>query len=66
MPPSSDAAELSSLRTQVEELTDRLVAVGDRYRETDDSAVASELDQAERSLGAARRSVDRAIGLLVS
>ena len=51
---SSDFAELSSLRAQLEELTGRVVAVGDRYRDTDDSAVAGELDQAERALLGAR------------
>jgi hypothetical protein len=61
---SSDAAELSSLRTQLEELTHRIVAVGDTYRESDDSAITGELDQAERALHGARRSVDRAIDLL--
>jgi hypothetical protein len=64
MAPSSDFAELSSLRAQLEELTARIVAVGDRYRDTDDSAVCGELDQAERSLLAARRSVDRAVDLV--
>ena len=58
--PSSDFAELSSLRAQLEELTARVVAVGDRYRDTDDCAVTAELDQAERALLAARRALDRA------
>jgi hypothetical protein len=61
---TSDAAELSSLRSQLEELTVRVVRVGDAYRDTDDSAIASELDQAERSLLSACRSVDRAIDRL--
>lgn len=61
---TSDAAELSSLRSQLEELNERIVGVGDRYRETDDSAVAAELDQAERSLHGAKRAVERAITLL--
>jgi hypothetical protein len=64
MTAASDAAELSSLRAQLEDLDERIVAVGDRYRDSDDSAVAGELDQAERSLHAARRAVERAIGLL--
>ncbi|MFN8027895.1 MAG: hypothetical protein U0W40_16495 [Acidimicrobiia bacterium] len=63
---SSDAAELSSLRSQLEELTRRLVAVGDVYRDSDDSAIAGELDQAERALLGACRSVDRAIDRLKS
>jgi hypothetical protein len=60
----SDFAELSSLRAQLEELTTRVVTVGDRYRDTDDSAVAGELDMAERSLLGAIRSLDRAAGML--
>ena len=61
MAASSDFAELSSLRAQLEELTARVVAVGDRYRDTDDSAIAGELDQAERALlGRASDRCDRA------
>jgi hypothetical protein len=58
--PSSDLAELSSLRAQLDELTVRIVAVADRYRETPDSAVTSDLDLAERSLLGARRALERA------
>jgi hypothetical protein len=61
---SSDFAELSSLRAQVEELTTRVVAVGDRYRDSDDSAIAGELDQTERALLAAVRALERATGML--
>jgi hypothetical protein len=61
---SSDFAELSSLNAQLLELTTRVVAVADRYRDTDDSAVSSEIDQAERGLIGASRSLDRAIGML--
>ena len=61
---SSDAAELSSLRAQLDELTARVVAVGDRYRDTEDSAISGELDHAERALLGAVRSLDRATGML--
>ena len=64
MSASSDFAELSSLNAQLQELTARVVAVADRYRDTDDSAVASEIDQAERGLIGASRSLDRATGML--
>ena len=64
MSASSDFAELSSLKAQLEELTSRVVAVGDRYRDSDDSAISSEVDQAERALLGAVRSLDRATGLL--
>jgi hypothetical protein len=61
---SSDFAELSSLQAQVDELTDRVVAVGDRYRDTDDSAISAEIDQAERALRGATRALDRAARLV--
>ena len=64
MSASSDFAELSSLNAQLQELTSRVVLVGDRYRDTDDSAISGEIDQAERALVGASRSLDRAIGLL--
>jgi hypothetical protein len=63
---SSDFAELSSLKAQLEELTSRVVAVGDRYRDTEDTAISAEIDQAERALLGANRSLDRAAGLLGS
>jgi len=61
---SSDQAELSTLRSQLEELTERAVAVAGRYGDTPDSAVAADLYTAERSLFAARRALDRAIASL--
>jgi hypothetical protein len=57
----SDHAELSSLHSQLEELTARVVAVADRYRNTPDSAITAELDAAERSLLTARRVIQRAL-----
>ncbi len=61
---SSDSAELSTLRSQLEELTMRVVQVADRYAETPDSAIAADLYGAERSLIGARRAVDHAIRAL--
>jgi hypothetical protein len=60
----SERAELSSVRSQLEEVTRRIVVVGDRYRNTENSALTSELDQAERTLLGARRALDRALGTL--
>jgi hypothetical protein len=57
---SSDLAELSSLRAQLEDLAARVLAVADRYRESPDSAVTSDLDLAERALLGARRALERA------
>jgi hypothetical protein len=56
----SDVAELSTVRAQVDELARRVTAVAERYDDTPDSAVASDLFAAERSLVAARRQLDRA------
>ena len=64
MAAASDFAELSTLRAQLEELTARVVAVGDRYRDSDDSLISAELDQAERALIGAGRSLTRAGRLL--
>jgi hypothetical protein len=62
----SDRAELSTLRAQVDEITRRVVAVASHYDDTPDSAVASDLFAAERSLSAARRQLDRATAHLES
>ena len=64
MPAQSDHAELSTLRSQLDELTARVVGVADRYRDTPDSLVAADLDAAERGLHAARRAVARALTTL--
>jgi hypothetical protein len=63
---SSDHAELSTLRSSLEELTHRIVTVGDRYRTGDGSGVASDLESAERGLITARRAIDRAIKTLAA
>lgn len=64
MTTDSDLAELSTLRAQVEDLVRRVVAVADRYDASPDSAVAADLFAAERSLVAAGRQLDRAVGHL--
>lgn len=56
----SDLAELSTLRSQVEDLTRRVVTVAMRYDNSPDAAVAADLFAVERSLLSARRSLDRA------
>ncbi|MDQ3943964.1 MAG: hypothetical protein M3357_02170 [Actinomycetota bacterium] len=60
----SDLAELSSLRAQLDELAGRVEAVALRYEETPDSAVASDLFEAERALRSAGRIIERALGTL--
>ncbi len=61
---ASDRAELSTLRAQLDDVLERVVAVADRYDDSPDSAVASDLFAAERALLSARRSLDRAIAHL--
>ena len=61
---SADHAELSTLRSSLEELTERIVQVGDQYRGSDGSGVAGDLESAERALIMARRAIDRAIKTL--
>jgi hypothetical protein len=56
----SDIAELSTIGSQLEELALRVEAVGDRYRNSPDSAITNDIDLAERSLIGARRAIDRA------
>jgi hypothetical protein len=56
----SDRAELSSLRAQVDELARRVTQIAERYDDTSDSLVASDLFAAERALLGARRSLERA------
>ena len=61
-PPGPTHAELSTLQlASSRSRRDRVVAVADRYRDTADSAIAGELDGAERGLLTARRAVDRAL-----
>ncbi len=60
----SDRAELSTLQSQLDDVTRRVVAVSDGYRDTPDSAIVAELDTAERSLLAAGRALDRVIKFL--
>lgn len=60
----SEYAELSTLRSQLDDLTERVTRVAERYGKTPDSAVAFDLFAAERSLTAARRSLEKAIGAL--
>ncbi len=64
MSTTSDLAVLSSITTQVDELSRRITALAESYGRTPDSAVASELFSTERAFATARRSLDRASTLL--
>jgi len=61
---ASDMATISSIVAQVDELAKRVTEIAERYGETPDSAVAGELFTTERSFSTARRSLERASGLL--
>jgi hypothetical protein len=56
----SDLAELSTLRAQLDALVERVTGVATRYDDSADSAVADDLFATERSLLAARRTLERA------
>jgi len=58
---SSDLAELSTLRAQVDDLVVRVVAIAERFDDSPDSSIATDLFAAERALVTARRSLERAI-----
>jgi hypothetical protein len=60
----SDLAELSSVRSQLGELSKRVETIAIRYQGTPDSAVAVDLFEAERSLNSAGRVLDRALTAL--
>ena len=57
----SDLAELSTLRTQIDDILERVVAIAERYDDSPDTAIASDAFAAERALVVARRALDRAI-----
>jgi hypothetical protein len=61
---SSPVAELSTVRSQVEELTRRVEAVAEQYRDTADSQIAADLYAAERQLIGARRALEKAIAAI--
>jgi hypothetical protein len=61
---ASDLAALSSIAAQIDELTRRVTDLAERYGESPDSAVATELFSSERALTSARRSLDRATTLM--
>jgi hypothetical protein len=64
MASDSDQAELSTLQSQLDDITRRVVAVSDGYRDTPDSAIVAELDTAERNLLAAGRALERVLKFL--
>jgi hypothetical protein len=62
--PTRDLAVLSSTASQIDDLVQRVTEMAERYADTPDSAISAELFAVERSLVAARRSLDRSAGLL--
>jgi hypothetical protein len=64
MTPASDLADLSSVRSQLDEMTNRVTGIASRYQATPDSSVAIDLFEAERALRSAGRVLERAISAL--
>jgi hypothetical protein len=62
----SGRAELLTLHAQLDGLVERVTALASRYEDTADSAVADDLFATERSLLAARRTLERAAARLAS
>lgn len=62
--PESTLGELSTLTTQLEELSVRVTEVAERYAETPDTRIAHDLFTAERALHGAKRALDQAADLL--
>jgi hypothetical protein len=61
---TSDPAELSTLRAQIDDLVERLTPIAERYGASSDSAIATDLFSAERALLTAGRSLERALAHL--
>lgn len=57
----ADRSELSALASSLEDITNRITAVADRYRDTTRGDVADGLDEVERALASASRQLDRAL-----
>jgi hypothetical protein len=64
--PTSDHAELSSLRALLDDALRRIDGIAAGYRNREDTMVASDLETAERSLVATGRAIDRALKALAS
>ena len=64
MTSTSDRAELSTLRAQVQDLLERITPLAERYGDSPDSVIASDLFAGERALLSARRALDQAISHL--
>ncbi len=56
---ASDAAELSSLATVLEDTTTRITTMAERYQDTTREDVTSRLFEVERSLRRAIRSIEQ-------
>ena len=64
--PRSEVALLSSIVSQIEDLTRRVTDLAEAYGSTPDSAIASEMFAAERALVTARRALERATRFMES
>jgi hypothetical protein len=56
-----DAAALTSVQTDLERITERLVALADRHRDDPDDPLTGPLDELERTLVSSTRRLERLI-----
>lgn len=54
-------AQLSSVSSTLDELTQRVVTIADQHRDTDTHEISADLDEVERALRSAGRKLDRLV-----
>ena len=57
--PHPDAAALTSVHSELERTTERIVAIADRHRDDPDDPLTGPLDELERTLVSAARRLER-------
>jgi hypothetical protein len=57
----ADRSELAALAGSLDDITRRITALADRYRDTTRGDVGERLDEVERALASASRQLDRAL-----
>jgi hypothetical protein len=56
-----DVAALTSVHTELERITERLVAIADRHRDDPDDPLTGPLDELERTIVSSSRRLERLI-----
>jgi hypothetical protein len=57
--PHPEAAALTSVQTDLERITERIVAIADRHRDDPDDPLTGPLDELERTLVSSARRLER-------